>query len=171
LASDTTRDRIIVLGKIAGPFGVQGWMKVASFTDPPDNILDYERWQVGSPGNWAEVKLEAGRMTGKGVLAKLAGVESPEAARTRVGQEIGVWRSELPPPAPGEYYWADLESFAVETPEAVPLGKVDHFRATPTGPVVIVRGEREYWIPFVKERIVKVDIAASRLVLDWPVDL
>jgi 16S rRNA processing protein RimM len=164
-------DRIVVLGKVASPFGVKGWIKLMSFTDPPDNILDYETLQIGGPGKWTPVKLEAGRVTGKGVLAKLAGIESPEAARTRVGLELGVRRSELPPAAPGQYYWTDLEGFAAANVEGESLGKVDHFRTTPTGPVVIVRGEREHWIPFVKDRIVNVDLAAASIVLDWPAEL
>lgn len=163
-------DRVVVLGRIAGPFGVQGWVKVVSYTQPPDNILDYETWQIGGPGQWKPVRLEEGRVTGKGVQAKLAGIAGPEDARTWVGREIGVWRSELPQAAPGEYYWTDLEGFAVLTPEGAALGTVDHFRETPTGPVVIVKGEREYWIPFVKDRIVKVEMAAARIVLDWPAD-
>ena len=161
----------MVLGKIASPFGVKGWVKVMSFTDPPDNILDYATLQMGGPGKWTPVKVEEGRVTGKGVLAKLAGIESPEVARTRVGLELGVRRSELPPAAPGEYYWTDLEGFAATNAEGESLGRIDHFRSTPTGPVVIVRGEREHWIPFVKDRIVKVDLAAASIVLDWPADL
>ena len=101
----------MVLGRIAGPFGVQGWLKVSSYTDPPDNILDYEVWQIGGPGKWSPVRLEEGRLTGKGVQVKLEGVESPEDARTWVGREIGVWRSELPRPPPASItgpIWKDL---------------------------------------------------------------
>jgi 16S rRNA processing protein RimM len=169
--SKAPQDRVVVLGKVASPFGVQGWVKVNSFTDPIDNILEYETWQVGGPGKWMPVRLEDGRVTGKGVLAKLAGIASPEEARTRVGLEIGVWRSELPPASPGEYYWTDLEGFTAVTPEGAVLGTIDHFRETPSGPVAIVKGAREHWIPFVKERIVKVEMAAARIVLDWPADL
>lgn len=168
--SKAPQDRVVVLGKVASPFGVQGWVKVNSFTDPLDNILEYETWLVGGPGKWQPVRLEEGRVTGKGVLAKLAGIASPEEARTWVGREIGVRRSELPPAPPGEFYWTDLEGFAVLTPEGTLLGTLDHFRDTPTGPVVIVKGEREHWIPFVKDRIVKVEMDAARIVLDWPAD-
>lgn len=160
-------DRIVVLGKVASPFGVKGWVKINSFTDPVDNILDYPTWQLGPAGKWTPIRVEEGKVTGKGVIAKLAGIESPEDARTRVGLELGVWRSELPPPAPGEYYWDDLEGLEVLGANGEVLGKVDHFRSTPTGPVVIVRGAQEHWIPFVKERIVKVDLEAQRIVLDW----
>ena len=50
------------------------------------------------------------------------------------------------------------------------LGVVDHFRSTPAGVIVVVKGEREHWIPFVKERILKVELDARRIVLDWAVD-
>jgi ribosomal 30S subunit maturation factor RimM len=50
------------------------------------------------------------------------------------------------------------------------LGKVDHFRSTPAGTLIVIRGERELWVPFVKERIAKVDLEARRIVLDWSLD-
>jgi 16S rRNA processing protein RimM len=163
-------DRWVVLGKIGGAFGVQGWVRITSYTDPPDNILDYERWHVRRAGQWQQIEVEEGRMTAKGVQAKLAGIDSPEAARLQVGMEIAVLRSELPPTAPGEFYWSDLEGLDAFTPSGELLGRIDHFRSTPGGDLVIVRGAREHWIPFVKERIVKVELDARRVVLDWGLD-
>jgi len=163
-------DRVVILGKIVGTFGIKGWVKVKSFTDPVDNILDYPVWLLESAGQWTELALEDGRVTDKGVIAKFEGWESPEEARLRVGCELGVWRSQMPPPAEGEYYWADLEGIEAIGAQGERLGTVDHFRSTPGGTVMIVKGEREHWIPFAKERIVKVELAAGRIVLDWSVD-
>lgn len=163
-------ERVVVLGKLGGPFGVQGWIKVTSYTDPIDNILDYEEWLIGGPGRWRSVKIEDGRVSAKGVLVKLAGVDAPEDARLQLGAQIGVKRSQLPAPEAGQYYWSDLEGLEARTKEGVLLGRVDHFRTTPGGSVVIVKGEREHWIPFVRERIVKVDLDAGRIVLDWDPD-
>lgn len=163
-------ERWVVLGRIGGAFGVQGWVRIHSYTDPPDNILEYGRWRIGRGGGWQDIEVEAARVTAKGVLAKLAGIETPEDARMHAGADIAVTRSELPPPAEGEYYWSDLEGLEAVTKEGVPLGRVDHFRTTPAGTVVIVRGEREHWIPFVRERIAGVDLAAGRIVLDWGAD-
>jgi 16S rRNA processing protein RimM len=167
----SAEDRVVTLGKIVGTFGVKGWVKVSSFTNPATNILDYEVWQLSGGNGWHAVRVEDGRETGKGVLAKLAGIETPEAARLRIGAELGVWRSEMPPPAAGEYYWSDLEGLEAITQEGDSLGRVDHFRTTPAGTVVVIQGgAKEHWVPFVKERIVNVDIAAGRIVLDWPLD-
>jgi 16S rRNA processing protein RimM len=163
-------DRIVTLGKIAGTFGVRGWVKVRSFTDPPENIFEYENWRIQRGGDWVPVTLEDGRLTGKGALAKLAGIDTPEDARLVVGAEIGVARSEMPAPGPGEFYWSDIEGLEARSREGDVLGRVDHFRTTPAGDIVVVRGEREHWIPFVKDRIVKVDLEAGHIVLDWAAD-
>jgi 16S rRNA processing protein RimM len=174
-ASPDPADRVVILGKVAGAFGVRGWVKINSYTDPPDNILEYEELLISGPtigggGGWTKVELEDGRVTGKGVLGKLKGIETPEDARLRVGSELGVRRSDMPAPAPGEYYWSDLEGLEAESVTGERLGKVDHFRSTPAGTLIVIRGERELWVPFVKERIAKVDLDAGRIVLDWSAD-
>lgn len=163
-------DRIVVLGTIAGTFGVKGWVKIKSYTEPVDNILCYDGWQLGRTGSWTPIKIEDARVTDKGVLAKLEGIGSPEEARLKVGLEVGVWRSEMPAPEPGEYYLSDLEGIEAMSATGERLGRVDHFRSTPGGTVMIVQGEQEHWIPFVKDRIVKVDLDARRIVLDWSAD-
>lgn len=163
-------DRIVVLGTIAGTFGVKGWVKIKSHTEPVDNILCYDSWQMGRTGNWTPVQIEDARVTDKGVLAKLEGIESPEEARLKVGLDVGVWRSEMPPPEPGEYYLSDLEGIDAMSTTGERLGRVDHFRTTPGGTLMVVQGEQEHWIPFVKDRIVKVELDAGRIVLDWSAD-
>jgi len=163
-------DRIVILGKIAGAFGVKGWIKVKSYTEPLDNILGYETWQLGRDGKWMPVKIEDARVTDKGVLAKLEGMNSPEEVRLKVGLELGVWRSEMPSPEPGEFYLSDLEGIEAMSSNGERLGRVDHFRSTPAGTVMVIQGEQEHWVPFVKDRIVKVELDAGRIVLDWSVD-
>lgn len=160
-------NRRVVLGQVGGAFGVQGWVRIQSYTDPPANILGYSRWQLGRAGQWREVEVEDSKVTAKGVLAKLAGVATPEAARLNTGAQIAIGRDELPEPAPGEYYWSDLEGLAAFGREDQLLGRIEEFRTTPAGPVVVIRGERQHWVPFVKERIVAVDLDAGRVVLDW----
>jgi len=162
--------RRVVLGQVGGAFGVQGWVRIQSYTDPPENILRFERWQLGRAGQWREVEVEDGKVTAKGVLAKLAGVETPEDARLDTGSEIAVTRDELPATAPGEYYWSDLEGLAAFGQNGQPLGRIEEFRTTPGGTVVVIRGERQHWVPFVKERIVSVDLDAGRVVFDWAAD-
>jgi 16S rRNA processing protein RimM len=166
-------DRVVVLGKIAGTFGVLGWVKVSSYTEPLDNLLQYPVWQMRRKDTWSTIKVEAGRVTAKGVLAKLEGIDTPEDARVLVGTELGVWRRELPATRAGEYYLSDLEGLEAFAASGELLGRIDHFRSTPSGTAVVIRsiGRAEQWVPFVKERIVQIDVDAGRVVLDWPADL
>lgn len=167
---ERSNDRIVTLGKIAGTFGVRGWVKVQSFTEPPENIFEYDNWRIRRRGEWTMVTIEDGRVTAKGVLVKLQGIDTPEEARLYAGAEIGVARSEMPALAPGEYYWSDLEGLEARSPNGEVLGRIDHFRRAPGGDIVVVRGEREHWIPFVKDRIVKIDLEAGHVVFDWAAD-
>src|SRR3954471_6313428 len=90
-----SEDRIVVLGRISGTFGVKGWVRIHSYTDPPENIFEYDDWLMSRAGEWSAVELVDGRMTNKGVLVKLAGIDTPEEARLLAGTDIGVPRSQL----------------------------------------------------------------------------
>ncbi|MFO7304917.1 MAG: ribosome maturation factor RimM [Gammaproteobacteria bacterium] len=169
--SKPASDRVVTLGKIVGTFGVRGWVKVQSFTDPPDNIFRYDNWCVRRTADeWVRLAVEDSRMSGKRALAKLEGIATPEQARLYVGAEVGVPRSELPALGPGEYYWTDLEGLEARGASGEVLGRVDHFRRLPGGDIVVVRGEREHWIPLVKDRILQVDLEDGYIVFDWASD-
>ncbi len=161
-------DRFVMLGRIGGVFGVQGWVKVWSFTQPPENILDYQPWWVNFHGEWRRIAVESGRSHGKGIVARLEGYGDPDTARVLVGADIGVLREQLPPPAPGEYYWTDLVGLEVINRDGVSLGKVDHLFATGANDVMVVEGERERLIPFIKDQVVlDIDIERGILKVDW----
>jgi 16S rRNA processing protein RimM len=168
VAGDAQR---VVLGRVSGAFGVTGWVKVLSYTDPSANILDYKSWQLRTRnGGWQTVELIEGREVSKGIQARLEGITDRDAAAELRGIDIAVWRSELPNLAAGEHYWEDLLDLEVFTPEGELLGKVDHFSETAAHPLLIVRGEREHWIPLVKGRIKNVDTVQRRVVVDWGLD-
>ena len=165
-------DRRVVLGRISGVFGVQGWVKVHSHTQPRDNIVSYPHWRLrggaDGPAVTRDVTVEEGRLQGPTVVARLSGIGDRGAALALMGASIDVARSELPPPAEGEYYWTDLEDLLVRTREGVELGRVVHLLETPVHDVLVVRGERERLVPFVRGRyVLEVDLEAKLIVVDW----
>ena len=166
---------MVVLGRLAAPWGVKGWIKVDSYTDPPLAILGHRRWHVARPqGGWDVVQVLGGRAHGtkRAVLVEIEGVASPEAARAWVQRDVALPRGELPAPAPGEYYWDDLLGCRVATLEGVQLGVASHFHEFPAGPVLAVRdGVRERWLPLVAPHLRSVDLEARRIVVDWDPEL
>lgn len=148
--------------------GVQGWVKVLSFTEPRTNLLDYRNWQLTHDGESREVQVEAAQESGKRLIAKIAGVDDRDAAAELIGAMIEVPRSAMPPLAPDEYYWADLEGLAVINLAGERLGSVSRVMATGANDVLILDGSAERLIPFVANRIVqRVDLAAGEIVVDW----
>ena len=161
-------ERRILLGRVAGAFGVRGELKLLSWTDPRDALFKYQPWILRAGESEREVSGVRGRDTGKLVVASFPGVDTRELAEAMNGTEIWVPRDRLPPPSPGEYYWVDLEGLAVETVEGQRLGTVSHLFSTGANDVMVVSGDRERLVPFVTgQYVTSVDFQAGRIVVDW----
>mgnify|MGYP006269129507 CR=1 FL=1 len=164
-------DGLVEMGHLSGLHGVQGAFKVFSHTRPRDNICSYRQWWLGCAGAtaWEPREVRSARAQGPRIVATLEGVSDRDSAAALVGARIAVARSALPPPAPGEYYWADLIGLSVVTPDGEPLGTVRELFELPANDVLVVAhagGER--LIPFVTGATVReVDLDAGRLVADW----
>jgi len=161
----------VVLGTIAGVYGVQGWVKVFSFTAPRENILKYRPWFLKIGGQWQACKVLAGKAHGKAVIAHLEGCDDRDAAKRLFDVEIAVPRAKLPPLPEGEFYWADLIGLDVINDEGVPLGVVSHFFETGANDVMVVEGERQRLIPYVMEQVItKVDLDKRCITVHWHPD-
>lgn len=161
----------VTLGQIAGPFGVRGWVKVKSYTEPVEDILRFPAWQTKLPGGGTRVlKPLEGRRHGEMVVARLEGVVDRDEAGRLARCDVSVPRSALPPLPAGEHYRADLEGLDVLTTTGVVLGRLDHFVETPANAIMVVIGERERWLPLVPQYVKSVDLAARRIVVDWDPD-
>lgn len=162
---------MVVIGRISGLYGVRGWLRIFSYTDPRENIIAYSPWLVNIDGQWQPMKVVAGRTQGKSVVVNLAGYDDRDAAVTLLGKDIAVLRKQLAAPAPGEYYWADLEGLRVVNTAGVEFGVVDHMFQTGANDVVVVKGDRERLIPFVQgEVILKIDLQQGVMEVDWDPD-
>jgi len=160
--------KLVTLGRISGVYGVRGWVKVHSYTEPRANIVGFDVWTVRQRDGERMVEVEDGREQGANVVAKLRGVDDRDEARELIGAEVVVERSALPKCEPGEYYWADLEGLAVVTPTGEALGTVDHLLATGEHDVLVLAGRPERMIPFVRGAVIRsVDLEAGVIVADW----
>ena len=168
------QDQRVKLGRITTVYGVKGWVKVFSNTEPMDNIFAYQPWQILMNGQWQEVKVTQGKPHGKGLIAQLEGCNDREKAKLYAGAEIAVDRSELPELEEGDYYWSQLTGMNVETEAGVKLGKVDHLLATGANDVLVVRGNQdsidteERLIPWLPDQVItKIDLSGGVIRVDW----
>jgi 16S rRNA processing protein RimM len=163
------------MGRVAGPHGVKGWLKIEPWSEDPATLVRHPVWWVrrpGAPMPWREVEVVGARRHGGGVVAQWAGVGSREAAEALRGFEIGLPREALDAPGPDEYYWADLEGSAVVNRAGVALGRVAEVTANGAHAILRVQddGGRERLIPFVAAYVDRVDVAGDRIEVDWEPD-
>jgi 16S rRNA processing protein RimM len=158
---------LIELGTVGAPFGVRGWVKLRSYTDPPDRLLEHRSLLLHVGGDWKLYSVEAsGRSAGQ-ITVKLAGVGGREQAEALKGAGVGVPRSELPPRSAKDYYRADLIGCEVVNVAGARLGVVEYFVETPAHPIMVVRGEQEFWVPAVPQHLRRVELQARRVLVDW----
>ena len=163
----------VVLGRVAGLFGVKGWVKVYSETDPPANILDYSPWYLKLADGWQSVKLQQGQVHGKGIIARLGTCTDRDAATPLLGATIAVDRDQLPELAEDEFYWRDLIGLEVLNLTGETLGKVDHLLETGANDVLAVKaaGKPEQLIPYLMGDVVQeIDLEKGYLRVDWNPD-
>jgi 16S rRNA processing protein RimM len=165
----SARDNRVEVGRIAGAYGLQGWVRVTSYTSPPGNILRYGPWLLHDvDGGEHTYEMLDGRAHGEKVVAKLAGVLDRDAASRLIGQYICVARSTLGDVGDGRFFWCDLEGMEVQTPDGQKLGNVSHLFETGANDVMVVTGDRRRLIPFVRPQVIRhIDAIKRVIVADW----
>lgn len=164
---DSNSDRRVAVGRIAGLYGVRGWVKVFSYTRPRDAILNYRPWLIAQNSGWREFEVNEGRVHGRGIVARLGECTDRDMAAQLVGAEIAVRLQQFPAAAENEYYWAELEGLRVVNLAGIELGRVSHLFETGANDVMVVRGEHEYLIPFAHAIVRRVDREAGVIHVDW----
>ena len=163
---------MIVMGRVAGAQGIQGWIKVQPYTAEPDGLLDYRTWWIGDEKQgWRELDVLKSSLHGRGLIAQLMGCHDRNTAEKYKGLLIAIPRSRMPAPDADEYYWTDLIGLEVRNLEDQRLGVVENLQDTGANQVLCVRGENgEMLIPFIASAVREVDPAGKVILVDWHAD-
>ncbi len=155
--------RDVVIGKVTGVHGVQGWLKVMPYTEKPEAAAGYQPWHIA--GQTVTVKQH--RVNGKGLLVKLEGLDDRDVAKTYVGQQISVVKDALPK-LENEFYWSDLIGLQVVSTQGRTLGTVISMLETGVHDVVVVKGQHEFALPYrFGEVITAIDLEKGTMTVDW----
>ena len=161
-----------MVGRIQGAFGIRGWIRLISYTEPPANILGYDPWLLQNGGAWQPCERLAAREQGTGFVAKLEGIDDRDAAGAMKGQLLAVAPEALPEPLEDEYYWRDLVGLQVYDATGKHIGRVREMMATGANDVLVVAltGGGQELIPFHRQYVPEVDVAAGKLSVDWEIE-
>lgn len=168
--------KLVLLGRLASVYGVKGWIKVNSNTQPRENILNYPEWQLKIGNQWQVFRVEQGRPHGKTLVVKLEGCDDRDKAQQFVGCQIAVYRSQLPETEDDEHYWSDLLEMQVITINGTVLGLVKEILETGSNDVLVVKKKDsgkavETLVPWLTgDVIIDVNSNDKIITVDWDPD-
>ncbi len=160
--------RLILVGRVAGAFGVKGEIRITSYTDDPAALLRYRdlKQTDGAPA----LTLTAGRPHKGALIARAKQVATREDAEGLRGLELFVPRDVLPPPDEDEFYLADLIGMRAVTADGAELGRIKSVQNFGAGDLLEIAPETgpSWWLPFTKEAVPEVKIAEGFVVAVRP---
>jgi len=155
------------MGRVAGTYGVRGWVKVAPDGGGAEALVASGEWWLGATA----YRVEQAKLHGATVLAKLAGLESREQAQQLRGEAVLVRRESLPDPGEGRYYLADLVGLEVVNERGEALGTVRRLFTNGAQDVMELDGRgKTRLLPWVPTVVKAVDLAERRIVVEWGAD-
>ena len=163
-------DKTINIGKVIGLHGVKGWLKILSFSSPPENIFNYKSLIISNKYINQIFHIEDSRKQGKKILIKLDNIDDRTSAESLKESDIYIQRSDLPQLSEDTYYWEDLLGFNVFNQNNIKIGNVDSFIETGSNDVLIVKTtkNKNILIPFIMNKSIKVvNIESYYITVDW----
>jgi 16S rRNA processing protein RimM len=155
------------MGRLLGAFGIQGWVKVKTFTETPESLGTHPTWWIRGKSGWRSAALQEFKVRPAAITAKLEGIDDRTAAELLRGCDVAVTREALGEAGEGEFFWVDLEGLEVVNLQGESLGRVEELLRGGGADVLVVKGDRERLIPFVAHYVLKVDREAKRITVDW----
>jgi 16S rRNA processing protein RimM len=164
--------KLILVGRVAGAFGVKGEVRVTAYTADPQALLGYRDLlrQDGSPG----LTLLSGRVQKGDVVGRATEIATKEEADALRGLLLHVPRESLPEPDEDEFYLADLIGLSAVTPEGETLGKVKTVQDFGAGDILEIepgRGGASWYLPFTRECVPEVDLVGGKIIAVRPAEV
>ena len=154
------------MGRVAGAYGVRGWVKVAPGGGVREALAGAAEWWIGGRA----YAVGEAKVHGATVVARLAGLESREQAQALKGEEVCVRRAALAQPGEGHYYLADLVGLAVVNEQGERLGVVKRLFTNGAQDVMEVSGARTHLMPWVPSVVKEVDLPRGQITVAWGAD-
>jgi 16S rRNA processing protein RimM len=174
VTEDGSKPDLVTVGRITAVYGVRGWIKIHSYTEPMENILQYAQWWLQGDSGWEPLQIDGGKRHGKGLIAHIRDVDDRELAARYCQRDIAIASSELPRLDEGEYYWHQLQGLHVVSEfegQQYDFGQVVQMLETGANDVLLVRGgsdKRERLIPYLPgEYVTNINLDAGVMTVVW----
>jgi 16S rRNA processing protein RimM len=173
----TLTSNLILVGHLVSVYGLKGWIKIRSHTEPPENLFQYRPCLLNTVRGLETALIDQWHWHNKGFVAKIVGIDDQQRAKSLCPAEIMIEKTHFLPLAPGEYYWHQLQGLRVVSrfnADNSHLGTVERLIPTGANDVLVVKGnsssidKRERLIPYIVDQYVKeVDLDNDTIYVEW----
>ena len=167
--SGTQNEGLVAVAKVVKPRGIKGEVACDLLTDFPERFDGLEDViAVLDDSTRRELKIEDHWFQQGRLVLKFAGVDSMDDAEPLRNADICVTETQAVELEEGEFFDCQLAGCEVETIQGVEIGTVSELMRTGGTEILVVKGEKEYLIPFAEAICVEVDIENKRITVDPP---
>lgn len=194
---ETPPNDLVEVGKIIDAYGVRGQLKIKIYNQNGD-VLEHCRqwWLQNQKDSWIAVTPKQLKHHNDLLIVTLAGIQNREEAQSLRGQSIAVSRLNFPKLSNDEFYWVDLIGLSVSNLQSELFGNVVEMidsgahavmRIQPIDQAMLAEngissvklphiqskltnGKEDILVPFVAAYVIKVDLKAKAITVDWQKD-
>jgi 16S rRNA processing protein RimM len=164
----TDAPKLVLVGRVAGAFGVKGEVRISAYTQTPLALLQYRvlKREDGSPG----LTLIGGRAAKADFIGAAKEITTKEEADALRGLRLFVAREDMPAPDEDEFYLADLIGMTALDAAGASLGKVKAMHNFGAGDILEIEPPRgaTWYLPFTRAAVPAVDIGAGMILVVKP---
>ncbi len=176
------------MGRITAVYGIKGWVKIESSTEPRANIFAYQPWYIAGKNGLQSIEVDEYRPHGKAYAGHISGVDDRDVAQAYCRKDIYIEKSLLPELDDDEVYWHQLEGLKVYSVgvlergpvvdgnphgDRILLGKVSEIMETGANDVLVLKScpnsidEHERLVPWLEEFLHNVDLGRGEIEVYW----
>ena len=165
-------ERLVLVARVSGAFGVKGEVRIRAYTDDPLSLLGYRdlKRADGSAG----LTLVSGRVFKDGLIARTREIGVKEQADALKGLDLYAPRSALPAPGEDEFYLTDLIGLKAQAPDGAALGEIRAVQNFGAGDLLEIQPpgtERSWLVAFTADTAPQIDFNAGRIVIVRPSEI
>ena len=133
-----------IVGRCRKPHGVRGELKITSYTDPVEKILEYTPWHIP---NGEVLEVVSSRIVTGGLLVKIKNKDRIEDVEHLRNVDLYTLTPFVSSEEEG-YYWKDLIGMDVYDAKGIHLGTVDGLhKAFPCNLLIFIKNDRTFYVP------------------------
>lgn len=165
---------MILIAHIGAPFGIQGFVKINSYTDPFDQLLHYQPWFIKIDDAYQPVVVDKVKIQNDHIVVRFKDCHDRTQASRYTNTALYIPRDALPALATDEYYLSDLEGLNIYQIDGSFMGTVQWIMRTGANDVLVVwdvERNKEHLIPFLlNDTIITIDLKQRIAHVNWDPD-